>query len=355
MGNLTNRISIKRTIEKESAIEKSKARKLGIIFTGEYEGLDENLVEAEVRKHFDIDSIKEIVTVGKREKTHKYANRFAKKIGVPVTATPLESYTWDDIDLPIKRNSIIGYNSDSVIIFHGEKEHNTVAWFALSSAKRVMEFNEKVIFVNTAPSRVLSGFEKEIFDVVQIRDTSFISEDDALMEKYFFEFRKRRLTSFAKYVQLGEKMDFKDVLLKISELSVKGQSEGVYDGISFICDTIFNFLVPILDEDFEEKNEDDFLKGIANFIRENVNPNYQPWGDEPEDDDCFILLKNSWYQLEYLMRYMIRDYSVSDEDEELYAALCFAKWILIMNSRCIEIEEIARKYKSVEDFISTIQ
>ncbi len=66
MGTLTNRESIRRTIEKENTIKKPKARSLGIIFTGEYEGLDENLVEAEVRNHFDIDSIKEIVTVGKR-------------------------------------------------------------------------------------------------------------------------------------------------------------------------------------------------------------------------------------------------------------------------------------------------
>ena len=134
MGDLTNRVSIKRTIEGDREIKKTKAKTLGIIFTGEYEGLDEHLVEAEVRKHFDIDTIKEIVTVGKREKTHKYANRFAKKIGVSVTATPLENYTWDDIDLPIKRNSIIVYDSDSVIVFHGDKQHNTVAWFALSNA-----------------------------------------------------------------------------------------------------------------------------------------------------------------------------------------------------------------------------
>lgn len=355
MGDLTNRVSIKRTIEKENAIEKSKTKKLGIIFTGEYEGLDEHLVEAEVRKHFDIDSIKEIVTVGKREKTHKYANRFAKKIEVPVTATPLENYTWDDIDLPIKRNSIIVYYSDSVIIFHGEKEHNTIAWFALSGAKRVLGIHGKVVFVNTAPTRVLSGFEKEIFDVVQIRDTNLMCEDDALMEKYLFEFRRSRLTSFAKYVQLGEKMNFKDVLFKISELSVRGQSEGVYDGISFICDTIFNFLIPMLDEDFSEENEDDFPGGIVNFIRENVNSNYQPWGDQPEDNECFILLKNRWYQLEFMMDYIEPSYWNRNENEEIYVALCFCKWILIMNSRCIETEEIAEKYKSVKDFISTIK
>ena len=60
MGSLTNRESIRRTIEKENTIKKPKARSLGIIFTGEYEGLDEHVVEAEVRNHFDIDSIKEI-------------------------------------------------------------------------------------------------------------------------------------------------------------------------------------------------------------------------------------------------------------------------------------------------------
>ena len=355
MGDITNRVSIKRTIEKESTIKKSKARSLGIIFTGEYEGLDENLVEAEVRKQFEIGSIKEIVTVGKREKTHKYANRFAKKIEVPVTAMPLENYTWDDIDLPIKRNSNIVYNSDSVIIFHGEKQHNTVAWFALSSAKRVIGRYGKVVFINSAPSPLLSGSEKELFDVIQIEDTLFLMEETALMEKHYFELRNSKLTSFSKYVQLGEKMDFKDVLFKITELSVKGQSEGVYDGISFICDGIINYLIPMLDEDFSEENEDDFSGGIVNFIRENVNPNYQPWSDQPEDNECFILLKNKWYQLEYLMDYIQPSYWNKDVDEEIYAALCFAKWLLIMNSRCIEIEEIAQKYKSVEDFISTMK
>lgn len=355
MGDLTNRVSIKRTIEKENAIEKSKTKKLGIIFTGEYEGLDEHLVEAEVRKHFDIDSIKEIVTVGKREKTHKYANRFAKKIEVPVTATPLENYTWDDIDLPIKRNSIIVYNSDSVIIFHGEKEHNTITWFALSGAKRVLGIHGKVVFVNTAPTRVLSGFEKEIFDVVQIQDTNFIREEDALMEKHYFELRNSKLTSFSKYVQLGEKMDFKDVLFKITELNIKGKSSGVYDGTSFICDTLLNYLIPIIDKDFEENYENDFLEGITNFIRTNIDPNYQSWGNEPEDDICFVLLGNMWYQLEYQMDYIEPTYWNRDEDEEIYAALCFARWILIMNSRCIGIEEIAEKYKSVKDFISTMK
>lgn len=355
MGDLTNRVSIKRTIERENATKKSKTKTLGIIFTGEYEGLDEHLVEAEVRKHFDIDSIKEIVTVGKREKTHKYANRFAKKIEVPVTATPLENYTWDDIDLPIKRNSIIVYYSDSVIIFHGEKEHNTIAWFALSGAKRVMERDEKVVFVNAVPSPVLSGFEKEIFDVVQIRDANFILKDAALMEKHYFELRKSKLTSFSKYAQLGEKMDFKLALLKITELSVKGKSEGVYDGISFVCDGIINFLVAIIEESFDENYEGASLDKIASFIKKNINPNYQSWGKEPEDDICFVLLRNSWYQLEFLMDFIRRDYSAKEENEELYAALCFVKWILIMNSRCIGIKEIAEKYKSIKDFVSTIQ
>ncbi len=131
---------------------------------------------------------------------------------MPVTTTPLENYTWDDIDLPIKRNSNIIYDSDSVIIFHGEKEYNTVAWYALSGAKRVIGRYGEVIFINTAPSPVLSGFEKEVFDVVQIECTNFIWWDAALMEKHYFELRKSKLTSFSKYVQLGEKMDFKHCL-----------------------------------------------------------------------------------------------------------------------------------------------
>ena len=62
-----------------------------------------------------------------------------------------------------------------------------------------------------------------------------------------------------------------------------------------------------------------------------------------------------WYQLEYQMDYIENNYRHVDEDEEVYAALCFARWLLIMNSRCIETEEIAEKYKSVKDFISTIK
>ena len=355
MGSLTNRESIRRTIEKENTIKKPKARSLGIIFTGEYEGLDEHVVEAEVRNHFDIDSIKEIVTVGKREKTHKYANRFAKKIDVSVTATPLENYTWDDIDLPIKRNSNIIYDSDSVIIFHGEKEHNTVAWYALSGAKRVIGDNGEVIFINSAPSPVLSGFEKEVFDVVQILDTNFIWDDTALMEKWYFELEKSKLTSFAKYAQLGDKMDFKDALLKITELSVEGQSYGFYDGISLVCDSIINFLVEIIDKAFNENDEPLSLNEIDSYIKKNINPNYKSWGNEEEEDVCFILIRNSWYQLEYLMDYIEYDCSSKDESEELCAALCFCKWILIMNSRCIEMKEIAERYKSVKDFASTIK
>ena len=355
MSSITNRESIKRRIQNDKAIEKFKTKKLGLIFTGEYEGLDEHLVEAEVRKHFDIDNIKEIFTVGKREKTFKYANRFAKRINVPVTATPLENYTWDDIDLPIKRNSIIVYNSDSVIIFHGDKQHNTVAWYALSSAKRVFGRTGETIFINAVPKPILSGFEKEIFDVIQIQDTKFIWEEAALLEEHYFELRKRMLTTFSKYAQLGEKMNFKDVLFKISELSVKGKSRGVYDGTSFICDSIINYLVAMIEESFDENYKGASLDGIASFVKKNINPSYQSLGNEAEDNICFVLLRNSWYQLEYLMHDMIHDYSVSHEDEEVYAALCFAKWILIMNSRCIETEEIARKYKSVKNFISTIQ
>ena len=355
MSSITNLESTKRMIQNDKAIEKFKTKQLGIIFTGEYEGLDEHLVEAEVRKHFNINNIKEIFTVGKREKTFKYANRFAKKIKVPVTATPLENYTWDDIDLPIKRNSIITYDSDSVIIFHGEKEHNTIAWYALSSAMRVIGKSGETIFINAVPKPILFGFEKEIFDVIQTKDAHVLLEKAALMEEHYFELRKRMLTLFSKYVQLGEKMDFKNVLLKITELSVKGQSEGIYDGISFVCDGIINYLAAIIEEDFEEKYEDSYSEGIASFIKKNINPNYQSWTNEPEDDVCFILLRNRWYQLEYMMRYIDNDYPRSDENEDIFAALCYGKWLLIMDSRGIEIEEITRKYKSIENFISTIQ
>ena len=355
MSEISNQKSIEKSIEWEKGDKKLKTRKLGIIFTGEFTGLDEHFVDAEVQKLFDITSIKEIISVGKREKTFKYANRFAKKINVPITATPLENYTWDDIDLPIKRNSIIIYDSDSVIIFHGNKQQNTFAWYALSSAKRVFGKSGKTTIINASPKPILSGFEKEIFDVVQMQDGHPLLQDASLMEGHYFELRNRKLTSFSKYVQLGEKMDFKDVLLKITELSVKGKSEGVYDGISFVCDNIINFLIAIIVKDFEEKYKDSYFEEIVSFITKNINPNYQPWGDEPEDNVCFILLRNRWYQLEYLMRYIENDYPNSDEKDEIFAALCFGKWLLIMDSKGIKIKEMAQKYKSIQSFITTIQ
>ena len=354
MSEISNLKSIERRIKWKRGDKKQTNRTLGIILTGEYAGLDEHLIEAEVEKHFDIDTIKEIISVGKREKTFKYANRFGKKMNLSVTATPLENYTWDDIDLPIKRNSIIIYDTDDVIIFHGDKEQNTVAWYALSSATRVIGNTGKAIFINAVPKPILYGFEKEIFDVIQMQHVHIMLEDAGLMEMYYFELRQKKLTSFSKHVQLGEKMDFKDVLLKITELSVKGQSEGVYDGISFVCDGLLNYLIPLIEKDFEDKYED-YLEGIASFILKYINPSYEVWDGEAEDDVCFVLLQNSWYQLEYLMLHIERDYSKSNENEEIYAALCYAKWLLIMDSRGIEIDEITRKNKNLENFVSIIR
>ncbi len=144
-------------------------------------------------------------------------------------------------------------------------------------------------------------------------------------------------------------------MLKIIELSVKGQSYGFYDEISFVCDSIINYLVEFIDETFNENDEPLSIDELADFIRKNINPNYKSWGDVDEEDVCYIMMRNSWYQLEYLMNYIKEDYLGRDEDKEVYAALCFCKWILNMNSRCIEMKDIAQKYKNIKDFVSTIK
>ena len=113
-------------------------------------------------------------------------------------------------------------------------------------------------------------------------------------------------------------------------------------------------MIPLIEKDFEDKYED-YLEGIASFILKYINPSYEVWDGEAEDDVCFVLLQNSWYQLEYLMLHIERDYSKSNENEEIYAALCYAKWLLIMDSRGIEIDEIIRKYKNLENFVSIIR
>lgn len=350
MAEITNRVSLNRRYDWEkSGNRKIKTSKLGIIFTGNYPSLDEHLVEKEILKNFDISLIKEIITVGKRETTFKYANRFAKKYNLPVTPKRLETYSWEDVDFYIKRNAIINYNSDSVIIFHGEEKQNIVAWYALSTATRVIAHSGKCIFIDSTPNPNFIGLEKEVFDVLQMRHTYSDLDEYSFMEERFFELMPKERTKFVKYVQQGENMSFKQILFKLSEVYMKGNNYDFLDGYSDISDSMISSLIGLINKDFEDEDGRLNEEKIEKYIKKEINPDFRYRNCAMEEDVCFVMFYHYWYEFEYLLLDMVEDYERNNDDETC-AALCFGKWITFLIFKEFEAEKIIQKYNNLQEF-----
>jgi len=346
MYDLTTFLTLKNRIDWQKNGKKNGPIKLGLIFTGEYPGLNEHLVEEEIIKYFDINNLEEIITVGKREKTFKYANRFAKKFNISITAKRLEHYLWEDIDNDIKRNTlgIIG-SCDSVIIFHGDSSKNVVAWFALSSARRIIALRGECVFVSSIPKPTFSGLEKEIFDVLQIQNDDF-RMDSFLMEERFFELMSEKRSKFVKYVQIGENMSFKQILFKLSEICMERKDCDFDDGFDHVSRIIMNFLLYLICKDIEDENG--FLKTeyVDSYIKSEINPNYYDRISCKAEDVCFVMIYHDWYEFEYLLD--VVNYFEDKEDEESCAALCFGKWLTLLQAKGYETEKIIKKYKIIE-------
>lgn len=350
MAEITNLIGLMRRNEWEQGNKAINTGKLGIIFTGDYPDLDEHLVEAEISKHFDINSIKEITTVGKREKTFKYANRFAKKYDLSVTPMRLETYSWEEDDFYIKRNANIVYNSDSVIIFHGDIEQNLVAWYALSAAVRVVAHNGICIFTCVIQKPNLIGLEKEIVDVFKMPHDYSENDPYAFMEARYLELMAGRRSRFAKYIQQGESMPIKRILFKLTEVILKDEDLDYMDGYSFVAEIILDSLICLVNKDFrlDEYGSPDEQK-IEEYFKKEINPNFHYRNSDQEEDVVAVMFYHNWYKLEYILNNMVRYYEFND-DEEACAALCFGKWIRTLQKKGFSDEAIIRKYSNLQNF-----
>lgn len=345
MTQITNAISIKRRIDSERG-QINLSRRLGIIFTGEFANLDEHLVEAEIAKEFDLSAIKEIITVGKREKTFIYANRFAKKYNIHITAIPLETYNLDDDDLFIKRNANIVYQSYDVIIFHGDENQNLVAWNALSVAERIVSSSGKCIFISNIKSPKLTGFEKEI--TVFFKKSNFFSEVVTWMESRYLELMSNERIKFAKYIKQGESMTIKHILYKLTEVIMKDYDRDFISGETFFAEGIFDSLICLADKkfglnEFGSPNE----KKIERYIKKNINPKFYYRKCRREENVIGVLLYNDWYRIEYLLSKMVSYYEIKG-DEEACAALCFGKWIRYHMREEYTDEAIIRKFSNLQ-------
>lgn len=355
MSSLTNRISLTRTAFGQNKPKKKNT--VGIIFTGEFPELDEQLVEAEILKNFEINEIEEIISVGKKEKTFKYANRFAKKYNLSIDAYRLEDYTFEDVDYYIKRNANICNNSDSVIIIHGDKDYNLIAWYALTVAVRVNSKQGNVVFVNTTQRPEFIGLEKEIHEFLQL-PYKYEDYKNSSMEQIFFELMENERKIFIEYLQKAQKMTFKQIFLKVTDVHLYGGDPDYHDGYATVTQDFINAITwfnkrDLFDEDGSPKTEE-----IEQYIKEEINPNFYDRNEE-EDDICWVMFYNSWYKFEYLMLDIIPKYDYrfrvvniydsklminmvpkSDKgDEETCAALCYAQWLTFKYYKDIEIAE----------------
>lgn len=349
MAEITNLIARNRKSDSESGNSEIATRSLGIIFTGEFSNLDEHLVEAEVAKEFDLNSIKEITTVGKREKTFKYANRFAKKYDLPITPMRLETYSWEENDFYIKRNANIVYKSDDVIIIHGDETLNLVAWYASSVAARVISSDGKCVFASFIEPPNLLGFEKEIIDVFKMPHPYSNNDPYALMESRYLELMNGRRLRFAKYIQKGESMSIKRILFKLTEVILKDYDLDYLTGEVFIAESILDTLICLANKDFQldEYGGPDEEK-IEEYIKKEINPNFHYRVNYREEDVVDTMFYHNWYKLEYLMKNMIHHYEFND-DEEACAALCYGKWIRYLQKKEFSDEDIIEKYSNLQN------
>lgn len=350
MSELTNRVYFMRRYSGEQDSKSSNTRKLGIIFTSDYPSLNEQHVEDVVSKNFNIGMLQEIITVGKKETSFKYANRFAKKHSIAITPYRLETYSWEENDLFIKRNANIVYNSDSVIIFHGDETRNLVAWYALSVTARVISRDGQCIFASIVQPPELIGLEKEIVDVFKMPRAYSESDPYAFMEAHYLELMSGRRSRFAKYVQQGENMPIKRILFKLTEVVLKDSDLDYMNGYSFVAEIIFDSLICLVNKEFQldEYGSPDEAK-IEEYIKKEINPNFHYRNSDQEEDVIDIMFYHDWYKLEYLLRNMINHYEFND-DEEACAALCFGKWIRTLQKREFTNESIIQKYNNLQSF-----
>lgn len=353
MSSITNRISLTRTVFEKN--KPKKKNKVGIIFTGEFPELNELLVESEVFKNIDINEIEAIISVGKKEKTFKYANRFAKKHNLPIDAFPLEDYIYDDVDYYIKRNANICYNSDSVIIIHGDKDYNFITWHALTVATRVNSQQGKAVFVNKTHRPEFIRLENEIHELLQLPYQYALDNTNSSMEQTFFELMENERRIFIEYLQKGQKMNFKQILLKLSDVYLYGGDPDYYDGYTSVTQDLINAMIWFNKRDLFDEDGSPESKKIEQYIKKEINPNFYD-RDEEEADICWDMFYNNWYKYEYLMlnimpkydsRFRVVDFQdlepminkvpkTEKGDEETCAALCYAQWLAFKYHREVE-------------------
>lgn len=347
MSDITNKFTLKRVIRRQSGVNTNKTNKVGIIFTGDFPELDENFVETEILRNFDISVIDVINTVGKKEKAFQYVDCFAQKYKLPVTSFCLETYSVEDLDLQIKRNANICYSSDSVIIFHGDTKNDIVAWNAYSAATRVKSDEGKSILINSTRRPCFVGCEKKVYELLQMRDKNAWFEDESsFMEESFFELMSGERIKFVKYIQQGVKLSFKKILRKLTEIYLEGRDLDYLDGYASISDKFIDSLIWYFQRNLFDKDGNPKKEEIEQYIKKEIHPEFFYRSSRKEEDVCYVMFYHFWYGFEYLMLHMIPSYE-NRGDEETCAALCFGQWIEFQRFKGIDNAAIYDKQTEV--------
>lgn len=334
MSSITNKMALERVSNRRYSNIKS-TNILGIIFTGDYPELNEQIVEEEILKNFDITSIEKINTIGKKEKYFQYVNRFAKKNNLPITPFSLETYSFEDVDFYIKRNANICYKSDSMIIFHGDTKNNVVAWHALSTSTRVKADDGKSVFINSTQKPNLVGFEKEIHELLQIPDENVLLDKVRFMQVAFFELMSSERNKFSKYAQQGKEMSIKQVLRKLTEVYLEGRDLDFFDGYAFLCESFIDSVIWYVQRDLFDEDQSPKSEEIEQYIKKEIHPDFFYRSGRREEDVCYVMFYFYWHQFEYLMLHMIPTYERKG-DYEGCAALCFGQWMTFLKFKGID-------------------
>lgn len=334
MTSFTNYESIKRR-ETRKGRGIPKVESVGVIITGTIPDLDEKLVEKHISENYDISNLKEINTVGKKEPTFKYVNRFAKKYGIKVNAFRLETYQFDEWDLYVKRNSIITYRSDSIVIIHGGEVERLITWHALSVGVRTHQFDGGCVFVNLARERIFDGLENKVHELLKIPFKYALEDKDRFMEQSFFELNAMAREKFVEYLSKGQQMSFEEVMFNLVKVYLDHPDKDFYNGHASISDRLMLAMFWYYKPDFfDEEGLDPKNGAFLKYIQEEINPDFYERSSRREADVNYVLFYHFWYGWEYMMEDMISIFSFKG-NQKVFAALCFAQWISLKYYRGI--------------------
>jgi hypothetical protein len=182
---------------------------------------------------------------------------------------------------------------------------------------------EDFVFINDVISPDYSKEEKELMDLMASLAGKF---PDYEMRELFFKLNRQHLNTFVKYMQMGEKMDRKRILFRLSELYIKGEkySRKIADTPDrnedfWIADSLIKKVLAFQTGKTEEKISENY----AEIMKAEINPEFP--NDKVHADFIRLssLVRDPWLDLDYCMNILLAKYR---DDDEMCAAVCYGEW-----------------------------